>query len=409
MILILALISPFLCLIIGLKNYRTNSAKYYILVFILFYAFTLTFPEGETDMDFFRRIDHFNSIVAEKNLKISEMWNLVYSDDSIDSSADIFEKTLIFITSRFTDNYRWMSVVWGLIFGLFSLWNIEFIIKKLDLRINRYNFLWILLLFLLIPFWNINAFRFWTAAHIFINGMLRYFYTNDRKYFLLICISSVLVHFSFIIPNILLLLFLFLPKNLFVANIIFVTTIITSFVSLNSIDVNFDFLPLGIQSKIDGYTSIRYLDQAQELYNLQTNFYVNFRYYLVLIAFELMFLLIYFKHKAFLKIKMNEQILFLSFILLTFANLVFDIRPLDRFFNLGAFFMTFIGLKFWNYLFVENRKPALFRLCSILLTLYIIVEIRIGFDTISIVSILGNPITQNFLLDSNFSLIDLFK
>tara|TARA_B100000795_G_scaffold269145_1_gene257722 strand:+ start:2970 stop:4199 length:1230 start_codon:yes stop_codon:yes gene_type:complete len=409
MILILALISPFLCLIIGLKNYRTNSAKYYILVFILFYAFTLTFPEGETDMDFFRRIDHFNSIVAEKNLKISEMWKLVYSDDSIDSSADIFEKTLIFITSRFTDNYRWMSVVWGLIFGLFSLWNIEFIIKKLDLRINRYNFLWILLLFLLIPFWNINAFRFWTAAHIFINGMLRYFYTDDRKYFLLICISSVLVHFSFIIPNILLLLFLFLPKNLFVANIIFVTTIITSFVSLNSIDVNFDFLPLGIQSKIDGYTSIRYLDQAQELYNLQTNFYVNFRYYLVLIAFELMFLLIYFKHKAFLKIKMNEQILFLSFILLTFANLVFDIRPLDRFFNLGAFFMTFIGLKFWNYLFVENRKPALFRLCSILLTLYIIVEIRIGFDTISIVSILGNPITQNFLLDSNFSLIDLFK
>ncbi|MAC40175.1 MAG: hypothetical protein CMJ05_00090 [Pelagibacterales bacterium] len=408
MILLLALFSPFLCLLIGLKNYQKNSSKYYVLVYILFYAFTVTFPSGEVNIDFFRRIDFFNYYASLTNFSITDLIGTLYSNDNNHQNADFLEHIMVFFVSIITDDYRWMVVVWGLFFGLFYVNNIWFIIEKINLRINHYNILWFMALFLIIPFWNINAFRFWAAAQIFIFGALRFFYSGNKKYLLISCLS-IFAHFSFVLTVVLLFIYSLSPKKLFLANIIFLTTFLLSNINIHALDQIINYLPAGFQAKYIGYTSIDYLDRVNVFNNVDVNFYVKLRYNLLLVAFELMFLLIYLKYKDFLKNELNRNLFFLSFIILSFSNLVFDIKPLDRFFNIGCFFMIFIGLKFWKYLFERNQFPKIYRFISFLLIMFIVVEIRIGFDTISIASIIGNPITNIFLIDSNFSLIDLFK
>lgn len=409
MILFLALISPFLCLLIGLKNYRDSFSKYYVLVFILFYAFTITFPStGDFNFDLFRRIGYFNYYASLSNLSFTDLISNFYSSDNQNASADFLEHIMLFCVSSITDDYRWMMVFWGLIFGLFFVNNIWFIIERMDLRINHYNRLWFMLLFLIIPFWNINAFRFWAAAQIFIFGALRFFYSGNKKY-LLISFLSIFSHFSFLLPTGLLIIHLLTPKKIFAANIIFVITFFVANINILELGKISYLLPAGFQGKFISYTSSAYLDRVIEFNDVFTNFYVKLRYILLIVAFEFMFLLIYFNHKNFLKNEINRNLLFLGFIILSFSNLVFEIKPLDRFFHVGAFFMIFIGLKFWKYLFDRGQFPKIYRYISLLLIMFIVVEIRIGFDTISIASIIGNPFTNIFVSESNFSLIDLFK
>lgn len=408
MLFVEALLSPFWCFIKGFRNYRMKNSKYYVLIFILFYAFTITFPKGEKDMDIYRRIEYFKNYASQPNLSINEVWNVAYSDDDSNSNADFGESFLMYFVSRFTDDYRWMMVFWALSFGLLFVNNIWYIIEKINLRINGLTFLWFVGFFLIIPFWNINAFRFWTAAHLFIFGLLRFFYTKKKSY-LFVCLLSILVHYSFVISNFLLVLFFFLPRNLKVANFFFLTTLVLTTLNMQSFDSVIELLPVGLRGKAISYTSSAYLERVDDLSKIDLNFYVTLRYKAVLLVFELMFLFICSKYKDFLKEKLNSDLFFLSFILLTFSNLVFSTPPLDRFFNLGCFFVFIIGLKFSDYLIKRNLKPILFKYISWLLLIYLIVEIRIGLDTISVVSIIGNPITQFFVSDSNFSLIDLFK
>lgn len=408
MIFIEAFLSPFWCFIKGLINYRKPNSKYYILVFILFYAFSMTFPIGETNMDIFRRIESFNLYASQPNISIIDVFNKSYSDDSDNSNADIFEALLLFLVTRFTDNIKIMFVVWAFCFGLLFVNNIWYLIEKNNLKINKINLIWVIALFLIIPFWNINAFRFWTAAHLFIFGLLRFFYTKKKSY-LFFSFFSAIIHFSFIIPNFLLIFFFILPKNLIVANFLFLFTSITSNFNIQKLNQLFIFLPSGISGKTNDYTSDYYLTRVNEFKLLDTNFYISLRYKLVLVAFELLFLFIYFNYKNFLKVKLNTDLFFLTFILLSFSNLVFSIPPLDRFFNLGAFFMFIIGVNFANFLLINKLNLFKFKYISSLLILYLLVEIRIGFDTISIVSIIGNPVTQYFVSNDNFSLIDIFK
>ena len=97
MILLLALISPFLCLLIGLKNYRDSFSKYYVLVFILFYAFTITFPSaGDINFDFFRRIEFFNFYTLS-DFSFIDLISNAYSNDNQNASADFLEKMMFFL------------------------------------------------------------------------------------------------------------------------------------------------------------------------------------------------------------------------------------------------------------------------------------------------------------------------
>src|SRR5699024_605065 len=67
--------------------------------------------------------------------------------------------------------------------------------------------------FLVIPIWNINGFRMWTAAHIFIYGLLPYLF-EDKKKGAFIASLAILVHYSFLVPVGVMFFYMFLGSRL---------------------------------------------------------------------------------------------------------------------------------------------------------------------------------------------------
>src|SRR5699024_4937329 len=106
---------------------------------------------------------------------------------------------------------------------------------------------------LTIPLWNITSFRMWTAAHIFIYGLLPYLYEGQKKG-LVIATLSILMHFSFIVPVGVLFAYLLLGNRLTIYFMFFITTFFATEVNIatfNNLIEN--YAPEIVQERTAGY------------------------------------------------------------------------------------------------------------------------------------------------------------
>ena len=84
------------------------------------------------------------------------------------STLDVYQKTLTFIVSRFTDNGHVLFFFFAVVFGFFYSRNIWYVLDKLPEKFNKYLWVLILFYFLVCPIWLINGVRMWTATHVFV-------------------------------------------------------------------------------------------------------------------------------------------------------------------------------------------------------------------------------------------------
>ena len=194
---VLALLFPFLGLILSLANWRKSWAKnVFWLACIYMGAVQIFQPEGTmlgTGRDAGRYV-----------MDLIEMHDNVQSFSEVTSTFfdgrtnDIFQPTLTFLVSRFTDNGHVLFFFLAIIFGFFYSRNVWYVLEKLPDRIPSGIWLLIACFFLVCPIWAINGFRMWTALHVFIYGALP-FALEGKKDKLVWSFLSVLVHSSFII------------------------------------------------------------------------------------------------------------------------------------------------------------------------------------------------------------------
>jgi len=399
---------PLLNLLYSLINIKSKHAKYNYLLFILYYSYCITLPAlAGPDMDFSKKIELF------KDISLNPDWQFIFEGNT-------FESILIVVVSFFTDNWRIMSMVWGFVIGYLNIKIIWHVIDNTNQKFNSY-LIKILTVFLVcsMPFWNIGIFRFFTASNLFIYGILKYF-ENDKWFYLLVSALAVFVHWSFIFALFLISLFLFLKRldskkiNYFIVlsfNLIFVSSIFYNFVGdLSSItDLNFDFLPQFFNQKATGYSSDIFVDRLVDMsYSIDNNFYVMWRYYLIFILVQSIFLYYLIRRSNvidFLKIDFYFIIVFTFYFI---YNQLGDYAPFDRYAYISNFFVAYLIFLFLDKF--ENFKNDLpYRYSAVFLSLYVVVEIRNSFDTISILTVASNPIISPFLMDYNFSLIDMFK
>jgi hypothetical protein len=399
---------PVLSLFYSLNNLRNKDAKYNYLLFILYYSFCVTLPAitGE-DMDFFNKIELF------KDVSLNQDWQYIFKGNT-------FESILLVLVSSFTDNWRIMSLVWGLVIGYLNIKIIWHVIDNANQNFNSFT-IKILILFLMcsMPFWNIGIFRFFTASNLFIYGLLKYFEKGNRFYLIVACLS-IFVHWSFIFVLFLISLFLFLKRldskkiNYFIVllfNLIFVSSIFSNFFGdLSSItNLNFDYLPQFFNQKATAYSSEIFVDRLVDMsYSIDNNFYVMWRYYLIFILVQSIFLFYLIRRNNvidFLKIDFYFIVVFTFYFI---YNQLGEFAPFDRYAYISNFFVAYLIFlfldKFKNF---KNYLP--YRYLTVFVLLYVVVEIRNSFDTISILTVASNPIISPFLMDYNFSLIDMFK
>ena len=364
--------------------------------FVIFFGFTLTIILADSDeqSDGSRYRDKFVAMAGQQ-ISFDNISVLFYEEDS--QVLDVIETIVIFAVSRFTDNYHVLFAVFGLIFGYFYSRNIWYLIDRAGKGIASENKFIILTFAFVVGFWEINGFRFWTATHIFLFGALPYLFEGKKSY-LVFALIALLMHFSFILPLLILGFHIITGKR---TSVYFVLFIITFFVKELNLTQLGEFLTANLPEiflpRIKGYVNEGYASDLSDVY-AKANWYVVFYQLALKWSVALLMAGIFFYGKAFLKANKNLDRLFSFTLLLYSVANIFSLVPSGgRFLALSNLFaLAFI---FFYIQYAPNTKTIkrlmVFAIPALLL--YATVALRIGIQDMGIFCIVGNPILRIFV------------
>ena len=289
---------------------------------------------------------------------------------------DIFNPLLTYFTAQFTDDYHVLYFFVGLIFGFFFSRNIWTILQKLNGNFKVGVAVIVLLLFFIVPPWSINGLRYWTASQIFIYGVLRYF--NKEKKGLIFILFSILTHFSFILPVILLFASNFFLKNKFkLFFIIFVITLPLSILNIESFsNMLSPYMPSVFQQKFEVYTSDEIVKRVQESESKKSIFsmiYDYFRLSLMLLSSGFLFL----KFNV-LKTQLSpnmRNLLSFSLFFLVILNVIGFVPSIYRFYFIPFFLLMSAFLIIYQNYALKNTKLLIYAI-SVLCFLFCFGSVR---------------------------------
>ncbi|MBK6963933.1 MAG: EpsG family protein [Bacteroidales bacterium] len=387
-----------------MRNFRVPSSKTGFILFCTYFGFVFVVSRDIGGADSAR----YAIILAdmhEMTPSFDNLWASLYSFET--SYIDIYQPLLTWIVSIFTANPHVLFAIFAFVFGYFYANNLWFVLGHFKSRISLLAFVFLLLFMLIIPIWNINGVRMWTAAQIFIYGVLLFLYDNKRKG-LIWSIASVFVHFSFMLPLALLLIFKLLPRKLPVYLGFLIITIFISEVDLFSVRSSLDFLPEIFRSRVISYTDADYAYGVQKA-AAATAWYVGFSgIALRIVVYTLLFLTI-FSSRRYLKKDANLYLL-ICFTLFFYgwANLA-SLVPSGARFLVVANMLSMASVLFYFAKYKLNLPMRILRIVTLpLVVFYCVFSIRVGFDFIGISTFFGNPFVA-ILFEDTKPIIEFVK
>ena len=371
--LLLFIVWPFLAFLTALANYSKKEARIIVYLFIIYYG--LCYYVGQTFMDSYAYVLKLQENASLPFSEIFKIFGSLYTDTSV----DIVEPLISFIVSRFTSDYSFLFAAYAALFGFFYLKSLNLLYFRY--RVNRnWNALVFLIFFaLIIPVTTINGVRMWTAAWAFFYGAYHVILYRKGQY-LILTIASCLIHWSFVSANAILLLYFFVGNR----NFIYMPVTIASFIFPGAFLPLFTRFTIGgsVQDRIAGYTNLDYMTGVQESME-QVRSFVNLRYdfvfyYLIITVFFIKFI-------ANNRVNEKPQKSLFSFILLflAFVNFGYGIPSFG-----GRFRIVFLLFAVTYVLhFLTKMRGAWSTLITLIglipMTLYVLVELRIGAEVIN--------------------------
>ena len=398
------LFNPFLNLLFYLKNniYKSRHALWFFCAFI---GYTFVISDGNVDQIDASR--YANELIEVHNLKLG--LNDFYNEILI-TSVDPVLSIIIFLVSLFSNSYSLLFLVFGIIFGYFYSKLFELIIIKNGSSVNlKHFYLFFIAILLIIPPWQINGFRFWTGAIIFIYSVLLFIHEKNIFKSLLFMLLACAFHFTFILLSITVITSLIFSRfiSFKFVYILFIANIFFGFLSLENINLstleNFVNISDLYASKINTYTNQDYIDIVSES-SKNTNFYVRYKLYI----FKYLTLFVFFILLINTKINKTTNSFLISICLITDILLTLNVGAIERFGFIINFFLTYQLLLFLPLLKKLRLKTFLNSLIQITSLYYIIVELRFGFEFLSLDTFFSNPIVS-FFIKSETAIITLVK
>lgn len=391
------IIFPFLGFVNAIRNYRSTWSKPMVIVFVAFFGLTMV-KEGSADST---RYVKSLELMYSSNKDFETIQNTLYSQDG---QPDIYVALVTFVFSLFTDNGNLLFLFFGLVFGYFYANNIWLVLNQSKGKLSWEQILLIITFSMVVGFWTLNGVRMWTAAHIFFYGGFLYLFHNKKKG-LLIAVSSFLVHFSFVLPVVLLLVYSLVRLNF---RFLFVFYLASFFI----VELNIGFIkdllesnmPDFILPKVKSYFGEDYIEGSNEILQA-VNWYVVY-YQKVLSYFNLILISVFFFRLKSFTTSPVKKLFGFSLFFLTVAN-VTSLLPSGSRFLIIAFLFSMASI----FILVSDTKDVTIKrtvkIASPLLFLFCIVSIRSSLDFFNITA-LTNPIVA-FFVDVNLPLIDLIK
>lgn len=398
----LAIVAPFFSMIVAFRNYRYSWAKNLVWLFVIFYGYTFVFSNKSLDSD--RYVRTLKILYKQNISSFSEFTTLLYSEET--NFVDVLQPVLTFIVSRFTDDGKILFGVFGLIFGFFYSRNVWFLLTKVEGHLKNEALPFLILYIFMIAIWQMNGFRFYTAAHVFLYGLLLRFNGKIIQGSIL-SVVSVFIHFSYVFPVIVLIIYTFFGNRLLVYFLLYIASFFATQLSPSFFQPFSQYLPAVIQERSERYTSDVYIRGTVKAFKENPgNWYVNGRR--IALDYGLNFLLLYLVIRNYRNLKSEKGLSLLCFGLLlgSSLNLVSNLPSMIRFFQI--FYMVIAGFLF---LYCQRKNERIFPRWIhfsfiLIITLYVLVEVRIGFQTIGIWTIFGNSLIVPFV-ENDIAINDL--
>ena len=396
---LLFLIHPFTMLFMALKNLNGLRLANVIWLFTVFYSATIGIEEGSGG-DILGYMDQVRELYGVP-FDITTAWS--YYIDS--GEIDVLRIFLAILVSRFTGNGFLLAIVYGVIFGYFFSRNVSYILSRLNGSLGLITVLLLLVFVLLNPIWNLNGFRFWTATHVFIYGLLPFLFEGKRRSLLWCVVTPFLFHFSYLLPLGILGIYLALGNRLFLFYGFFIVSVFVSEINYEGINQAIKtYAPVKFAERTAGYRTVEAIKNYREG---EKNVSWHARYYKrgLIWALILYLLVLYWKSRA--MVRKNDILLKLLSITLLFfgvANIAALLPSGGRFTTLASM-LAVVLLAF--YLQNNPREKVMTRLIPLtypLLALFIMVAARDGLYQMSITTVIGNPLLAVFTLGENVPL-----
>lgn len=400
---ILFVIWPFLSLVFALKNYKSTYGKNILWLYCIFIGFTFAFMEGSY-ADSARTVGELSELNA-MSLDLNQFADYItYSERT---NLDYLQVTLLLIVSIFTDNPNILFAVFGFVFGFFYSRNIWFILEKYEERDRLFSFFIFASFAVAIGPWDINGFRFFTGSMVFLYGVMPFLYKGNWQY-LFIAALSILIHWSFIVPMIAVVAYFFIGNRTLPIFVIFILSYFVSFFSFEQITQYFEmYAPEAIQESRGGYVSESYIERRGRQRVIR-NWYVRAHIAWMILFTHVFLAYIYLKKNEYLK-KNTGLLSLYNFTLIMFilTNTFKSIPSVSRFFSISI--ILAMALAFLLNQSEKNMFPYWLKAYGvIIMAIFIIVRIRMGFDFIGTSAVFGNPIIASFV-ENERALIELIK
>lgn len=395
------MLNPFIGFVQAFRYYKQDWAKNSVWLFVAFYGYTMLKIEGMDSSAYVGMLKLQHNTAGSWRIIVSKFYNE-------GGDFDLYQPLITSLLSLFTDNGNILFFVYGLTFGYFysrNIWKIFGLFQ--GGKISKIQWLLVLTFGCIIGFWELNGVRMWTAAHIFFYGTFIYFFERNKKGLLLV-FSSLFVHFSFILPVGLLILFLVIKLPRKILYIAFLFSLSISTLNIESIRVSMEtYLPDFLFNRVGGYLGDGYVEIISEAKET-VNWYIKYHSDILIWFTSIMISVIYFKSKSNIwRDKIFSDLFRFTLLFLAVGNIMSMLPSGTRYLMIAQLFaialLTFYYASYSNMIF----KKWIIRL-SPLLFIYIVVSFRMSLTSISVLTIFGNPLLA-LLIDVQISLMDLIK
>jgi hypothetical protein len=178
----------------------SNNKKIFVFIWTLFFAFfgyTFIVAPASDGMHYKMTFLEISNWVNFHDLTFIDLLSKIY-----DYYPDPYVPIASYFVSIFTGNWHMIFSVYGLVLGYFFSQNIySILVIKNNISTSNNKTLVVLgmiFLIFLVPIWEINGVRMWTACHFFIYHFFRFTQTGSKKHFILYNLAG-MFHASFML------------------------------------------------------------------------------------------------------------------------------------------------------------------------------------------------------------------
>lgn len=401
-----ALLFPVLGMVAALYFHKDKYAKYLFWLGCVYLGFVHIFnPINESGADgvrYAQRLTEYAGIeINSHNLK-----DMFYSNGD---NNDIYQQTVTLLVSRFTTNAHILFCVFAAIMGFFYTGNIWMVLDRFNGDKNKW-FIWLLIIMyiMLVPIYQINGVRMWTALHVFVFGALSYYLRSSKSSLLWVFVTP-FIHFSYLPFVLFFLIFLFLPKKSH--TIYFVFFFVSVFVDnlqdyIPLKDLLLQYSPQFLHTKIDEYLIEGYSEYEADMLG-GLSFYVKLVPMSLKIFIYVFIGFVWLNFKKLINSDEQKVMLFIFLFIGGIVQMLSSLPQMVRFDRLvHMFFFVFILLTYSNYNKLETKVYNFGKYISFLLLLPLFFTFRLGTEYYGFSMFIGNFLSAMFIED-RYPLVNL--